>query len=107
MSALENTVVDNLTPSEFYLSRNFPDPFKEKTTIKYCIAYKTNVRLEVLDREGNLIKKLVDEEKEAGAYEIKFDTVGIVFNSTIQNGILHYRLSAGDYKSEKRMTLLK
>ena len=65
-------IMNDLVPSEFYLSQNYPNPFREKTTIKFCVAYKTKVKLEVFNSEGKLIKKLLDEEKEAGTYEIEF-----------------------------------
>ena len=107
MSVLENTVVDYLTPSEFFLSQNSPNPFREKTTIKFCVAYKTKVMLEVLNSEGELIKILIDEEKEAGTYEVEFDIKGIAYNSTQQSETFYYRLTAGDYKSEKNMILLQ
>jgi hypothetical protein len=42
---LNNSVVwDDITPFTFQLSQNYPNPFKDRTTIKYCIAYKTKVK---------------------------------------------------------------
>ena len=107
MSALENTIVDILTPSEFFLSQNSPNPFREKTTIKFCVAYKTKVRLEVLNSKVKLIKVLIDEEKEAGTYEVEFDIDKIAYYSTLQSKEFYYRLTAGDYECEKKMVLLK
>ena len=109
MSALENTVVDILTPSEFFLSQNSPNPFKEKTTIKYCLAYKTKVRLEVLNEEGQLIKVLMDEEKDAGTYEIEISAAGIGNSSACQlyKGVFLYKMKAGDYVCERKMILSK
>ena len=103
--------MNDLEPSEFYLSQNYPNPFKEKTTIKFCVAYKTKVKLEVFDSEGKMIKKLLDEEKEAGTYEIVFQSA--IGNSSkgvpsgLANETYFYRLEAGDYKSEKKMLLSK
>jgi len=106
----------DLEPSEFYLSQNYPNPFSKKTIIKYCIAYKTKVRLEVLDSEGKMIKVLVDEEKEAGTYEIEFNAS--VFNSGLTSerdgessdlieGTYIYQLQAKDFLSMKKMVLLR
>ncbi len=64
--------MNDLEPSEFYLSQNYPNPFREKTIIKYCVAYKTRVKLTVYNSEGKEIKKLVDEEKNPGTYEVEF-----------------------------------
>lgn len=101
--------MNNLTPSEFYLSQNYPNPFSDKTTIKYCVAYKTKVKLEVLDIENKIIKTLIDEEKEAGTYEVEF-SASICHSGESRNPqgeTYFYRLVTGNYKSEKKMILLK
>jgi hypothetical protein len=103
MSALENTVVENLIPSEFYLSQNYPNPFSEKTTIKYCIAYKTKVKIEVFSDEGKIIERLLDEEKEAGTYKIDFQYTGCF--RQLANEIYSYRLEAGNFIETKKMIL--
>lgn len=94
--------MNDLEPSEFYLSQNYPNPFREKTTIKYCVAYKTRVKLLVFNAEGKEIEKLVDEEKKPGTYEIEFLYLEMGHVSP-----LSYRLEAGDYSSEKKMILEK
>ena len=90
-------------PSEFYLSQSNPNPFNCKTTIKYCIAYKTRVQLTVFDIKGNEIEKMVDEVKEAGTYKEEFHSVTESRNLT--PGIYIYRLVAGYYSDEKKMVL--
>src|SRR3989339_600002 len=97
------SAMNDLVPSEFYLSQNYPNPFSEKTTIKFCVAYKTKVKLEVFDSEGKMVKKLLDEEKDAGTYEIEFNAcVCHSFESIFRGGILSevtyiYQLQAGDF----------
>ena len=111
MNLNQDKVMHDLEPSEFYLSQNYPNPFREKTIIKYCLAYKTKVRLEVFDPEGKMIEILVDEEKEAGTYEVEFSRVAGSASGGNANGLssgtYFYRLAAGDYKSEKKMVLKK
>ena len=67
--------MNNLVPEEFYLGQNYPNPFKEKTTIKYCVAYKTNIKITVFNSKGEIIEKLVDQVKEAGTYKLEFPSV--------------------------------
>ncbi len=100
-----NSFMDEVTPFQFRLSQNYPNPFKEKTMIKYCIAYKTRVKLTVYNSEGEEIEKLVDEEKKPGTYEIVFQSA--VGNKQLANGNYFYVLEAGDYRSEKEMQLIK
>ena len=95
-----------LEPTEFSIGQNYPNPFKEKTTIKYCVAYKTRVQIAVYNTEGEEIEKLVDEEKDPGTYEVEFY---VAQDSSPVKGSksYYYRLEAGNYKSEKKMTVIK
>ena len=63
-----------LVPAEFYLSQNYPNPFGKKTVIKYCVPYKSWVKLTVFNSTGEKIIQLVDEEKKPGTYEVEFET---------------------------------
>jgi len=106
---LNNSLTEEFAPSEFYLSQNFPNPFKERTVIKYCVAYRTRVKLSVYDNEGEEIEKLVDEEQNPGTYEIEFDayTCHSHVSGNLVGATYYYRLEAGNYKSEKKMKISK
>lgn len=108
-SRIEETLVDNLTPSDFYLSQNYPNPFSERTAIKLCVAYKTRVRLEVFDSEGMMVETLLDEEKEAGTYEVEFSaSVGRAGESrSLLEGVYVYQLRWGAFSLTKKMQLLR
>lgn len=97
---------NDLEPTEFYLSQNYPNPFKEKTKIKFCVAQTTRVKLTVFDSEGKEIIKLVDEEKNPGTYEVEFY---VAQDSNPAKAIKTYycRLEAGDYRSKMKMELIK
>ena len=115
MNLNRSPLIDELVPSEFYLSQNYPNPFIGKTIIKYCVAYKTNVRLEVFDPERKMIKILLDEEKEAGTYEVNWNAVsaagglpsGVSAKVGYASGVYFYRLEAGDFIRTRKMILLK
>ena len=100
-----NIFFNELEPSEFYLSPNYPNPFKEKTTIKYCVPYRIKVLLAVYNDENHEVIKLVNEEKNAGTYEVVFQPK--VDSRQLASGIYYYRLEAGDYKNEMEMLLIK
>ena len=104
---LNNSFMNEFEPSEFYLSQNYPNPFKEKTVIKYCVACRTRVLLKVFNAEGKEIEKLVDEEQNPGTYEVEFKNVEMHRDASLQSGTYFYRLEAGDYKSDKKMFLLR
>jgi len=114
MNLTKSVTSSNLVPSEFYLSQNYPNPFREKTTIKFCVAYKSKVKLEVFSSEGKMIKKLLNEEKEAGTYEVEFNASVCHSGSSPERDdesrnlveeFYYYKLEAGDYSSEKKMII--
>ena len=73
------------------------------------MAYKTKVKLEVFNSEGNLIKKLLDEEKEAGSYEVEFD-ITICHSregGNLSEGVYFYQLRTGSFIETKKMILSK
>ena len=90
-----------MLPSEFYLSQNYPNPFSDRTTIKFCVAYRTRLKLGVCNWESRMFTRLMDEEKEAGTYEIQFDACGLCAGSYI------CILQAGEFVAIKRMVLKK
>jgi hypothetical protein len=94
--------MDETTPLEFHLSQNYPNPFKEKTKIKYCVAYKTRVQITVSDHNGNVIEELVDDEKAPGTYEVVFKSSSNQIGSIrqLKQGYYSYRMYAGDFVSE-------
>ena len=99
MNLIKDSVLsnNNMIPTEFFLSQNYPNPFSERTLIKFCIPYRTNVVIEVFDNDGILIKKLVDEEKPAGSYQVEFDASGLV------NGNYSLRIYTSEFVETKRM----
>jgi hypothetical protein len=92
--------MEDLLPTEFYLSQNFPNPFKGKTIIKYCLPEEIRIKLEIFDSNKEKIKTLVDEIKEPGTYQVEFKPNGF------DEGIYLYQLTAGNVKFTKRMVLM-
>jgi 5-hydroxyisourate hydrolase-like protein (transthyretin family) len=99
----KNSFNNNAVPSHYYLSQNYPNPFRERTTIKFCIARPGWVKLIVYDASGDEIKILIDEEKDPGTYEVEFSTGHYSESRKLEAGVYYYRLEAGDYKCEKEM----
>ena len=108
-----NTVgeIENLnTPFTFNIHQNYPNPFNTTTTIKYSIPDVGNVgarralpvKIVIFDVLGNEVSTPVNENKEPGYYEVKFDA------SNLPSGLYIYRINVGDeYRAVKKMLLLK
>jgi len=88
-------------PQKFFLKQNYPNPFNPVTTISYNLPVKSYVELVVYNTLGESVVQLVNEEKEAGRYEVKIDATGL------PSGIYFYRLSAGSFVETKKMVLMK
>ena len=93
--------MEDLFPTEYYLSQNFPNPFKEKTVIKYCLPEEIKVKLEIFNSKEEKIKTLIHEIKEPGTYQVEFKPNGIT------DGIYLYQLTAGNFVITKEMKLIK
>ncbi len=92
---------DGNQPSEFSLSQNYPNPFNPVTVINYRLTNKSFVSLKVYDVLGNETAALVNEEKPAGSYSVKFD------GSALSSGVYLYELRAGGVVQVKKMVLLR
>lgn len=97
---------DEIIPLKFQLSQNYPNPFFEKTTIKYCIAYKSTVTITIHGSHGIIIK-LLKEKKEAGTYEIEFYAYNPDTGQALPEGIYTCRLRANSFIYEKQMIIRK
>lgn len=93
-------------PNTFSLEQNYPNPFNPTTNIGFRIANRGFVSLKVYDALGNEVATLVNEELEAGKYEVDFN-VAQVSRPEIASGIYFYRLQAGSFIETKKMLLLK
>lgn len=88
------------------LGQNYPNPFNPSTTIAYSLANKTDVKLQIFDVRGRLVKTLVDGERSPNNYRVMWDGRNNSGNS-VASGIYFYRLVAGEFKATKKMVLLR
>jgi hypothetical protein len=85
----------------YYLSNNYPNPFNPSTEIAYQVPFSGHVTLTVFNTLGKEVVTLVNEEKIAGTYYIKFNAVNLA------SGIYFYNLKTDNYSQTKKMILLK
>ncbi len=88
-------------PETFSLSQNYPNPFNPATVIKYSLSENRFVSLKIYDALGKEVAVLVNEKKDAGAYNVEFNA------GNFASGIYFYQIKAGDFVETKRMMLLK
>ncbi len=91
----------NVTPVDYSLSQNFPNPFNPTTTINYSILNAGATKLAVYNSLGQEIKTLVNENQSAGSYNINFDA------SNLPSGMYFYTLTSGNFSKTSKMILMK
>jgi len=98
-----NVEAEENPANEFYLYQNYPNPFNSSTKIKFTTTNAGThrdasllVTLKVYDMLGNEVAVLVDEYKQAGYYEVEFQsTAG---SHQVASGIYFYQLSVRNYE---------
>jgi hypothetical protein len=93
-------------PTQFSLEQNYPNPFNPSTTLKYALPTNADVRLEIYNVLGQLVKVLVNEKQTAGFKTAIWDGTNQV-GEKVASGIYIYRLKAADYVQSKKMILMK
>jgi hypothetical protein len=95
-----------LTPKNFSLSQNFPNPFNPSTTINFQIPTKGTVKLKIYNLLGQEIIELVNAEMDAGVHQIVWNGKNKT-NVQVASGLYFYRLTSGQNFSTKKMVLIK
>jgi hypothetical protein len=88
-------------PAPQRISACYPNPFRDKATIRYQLIDRADVSLQVYSATGIVVAELVNEVQEAGLYYREFEATGL------ESGIYYYRLEAGNYAESGRMTIVK
>jgi photosystem II stability/assembly factor-like uncharacterized protein len=91
----------NNIPKEYRIEQNFPNPFNPATTIRYSIPENGFVILKIYNAIGKEMATLVNENKQVGEYEIRYD------GSKLPSGVYFYQLKSGSFVETKKMILLK
>jgi hypothetical protein len=116
--AIGGTVTDvkleensNYTPAGYSLSQNYPNPFNPSTTIQYSLPYESNVKVNIYNVTGELVKELVNTSQSAGTYNIRFDLNNA--DRKLASGIYFYSIEAKSlegnksFRQTKKMVLMK
>jgi hypothetical protein len=90
-----------IVPNEFNLYQNYPNPFNPATNIKFALPKAARVNITIYNVLGENIATLLNEDKEAGFYNIQFDA------SSYSSGVYVYRLTTEDFVQTKKMNFIK
>jgi hypothetical protein len=88
-------------PADFALYQNEPNPWSGSTVISFDLPEASRVKLSLFDMTGSLINVL------EGDYSAGKQSMTISRKDVLTQGVLYYRLDAGNYSASKKMIHLE
>ena len=100
-----------MIPNKTVLRANYPNPFNPETWIPYHLASDTEVRINIYDIQGVLVRQFNLGYQKAGYYTDRtraahWDGRNEIGES-VASGVYFYTLTTDDYTGTRRMVILK
>ncbi len=93
-------------PKTFALEQNYPNPFNPETSIEYRVATASDVKIQVFNVVGQLVRTLVDERQSPGAYKVTWRGNNDR-GEPVSTGLYFLKMKAADFNKVQKMTLLR
>ena len=100
------SIDENMVPNVFALHQNYPNPFNPTTQIRYDLPEDQFVSITIYDVMGRKIRSLMNTSQTAGYHTIRWDARNDM-GEGIAAGMYIYTIQAGEFRSTKKMVLLK
>ncbi len=88
------------------LNGNYPNPFNPQTTISYSVKEPGQVKLQIYNLKGQLVRTLIDTEHAAGHYKQIFDARDDR-DRRLASGVYLIRMQAPGYHKTSKMMLMQ
>jgi hypothetical protein len=96
-----STATEDFAPLDYALEANWPNPFSERTTLRFSLREPADVRLTVYDLLGREVGRLAEGSLPAGTHERVFEGGGF------PAGLYVCRLQVGEREFTRRMILVR
>jgi hypothetical protein len=96
----------NISPSEFKISENYPNPFNPSTSIDISLTKQTDVNIRIYDISGAEIYTLANRTMNAGDHTFTWNAI-TNSGSNVNSGIYFMKISIGGLTTTKKMILVK
>ena len=93
-------------PTLFKLYQNYPNPFNNETVINYTVPYASHVRIKIYNIIGNELNTLLDQNKSAGQYSVRWNSTDSQ-NNIIPNGLYFCLLESRDNQGKPIKKMIK
>lgn len=94
-------VEENGLPLTYTFEKNYPNPFNPTTVFRFALPEQTHVELAVYNLNGQLVTRLVSENRLPGVHEVSWNAHGLA------SGTYFVRLSMAAFTRTQKVVLLK
>jgi hypothetical protein len=92
--------------ASYELEQNYPNPFNPSTVISFQLPVSSEVTLSIFNTNGQLVKKLVAGEMNAGRHSLVWDATNDR-GERVASGVYLYVIKAGEFTARKKLVLMK
>ena len=102
----QSTNTDLTELQDFILYQNYPNPFSDRTTIKYNIPFESRVSVRIFTMNGTVVREYA-EAQPSGTHHIEWDVSGV------PAGIYFYSIEVNEingsqsFRDVKKMSLMR
>jgi serine protease AprX len=101
VNSLVTTAEGDEVPEDFYILRNYPNPFNPSTKVQFSVPQQSDVKITLHDMLGRELKILFDDKVDAGMQEF------IVDAGNLASGVYLVRMITGTFNKTIKISLLK
>ncbi|MBN1969178.1 MAG: right-handed parallel beta-helix repeat-containing protein [Candidatus Delongbacteria bacterium] len=98
--------IDENIPKVTKLYQNYPNPFNPETTINFDMKDYGLVKINIYNSNGELVKRLVNENRQAGRYSLKWDGKADR-GMPVTSGVYFYHMEMGKYNKTMKAIMVK
>ena len=95
-----------LVPEELRLWANYPNPFRERTTVEYTLPEAGVVTVEVFDILGRRVSTLVDRRQDEGLHRLNWDPTS-QSGGGVSSGVYILRVTMNETSRTQKMTVIR
>jgi hypothetical protein len=99
-------IENNEIIKSFELLQNYPNPFRDETTISFGLKNQTKITIEVFNITGQKVKTLLNKKMQAGNHEINWNGCNET-GDLLTNGFYFYKLETGIHSQTQKMLLIR
>ncbi|MBM3320457.1 MAG: T9SS type A sorting domain-containing protein [Candidatus Eisenbacteria bacterium] len=101
-----NALGTGVLPRATRLLGNVPNPFNPTTEVRFELASRVGVSVEVYDVSGRVVRRLVEGVRDAGSHAVMWDGRS-ERGEAVSSGVYFVRFRAGSHAETQRVTLIR